>query len=141
MTSPFPHVEAEPYYLYILMRNDLASLNPGKACAQAAHAANQFVFEARHKADHLIDGLVEWQGETGHGFGTTITLEMDIRTIRDVVRRMALIDDVHTGITHDPTYPVRDGEVTHLIPLDTCGYVFGPRDHVQGFLRSHSLMK
>ena len=31
-------------YLYILMRTDLPSLNPGKAMAQAAHAANKMTF-------------------------------------------------------------------------------------------------
>ena len=29
--------------LYILMRNDMDSMNPGKAMAQASHASNQFV--------------------------------------------------------------------------------------------------
>ena len=29
--------------LYILMRKDLKSMNPGKAMAQASHAANAFV--------------------------------------------------------------------------------------------------
>ena len=33
--------ETEPV-LYILMRSDMVSLNPGKAMAQAAHAANCF---------------------------------------------------------------------------------------------------
>jgi hypothetical protein len=28
------------------------------------------------------------------------------------------------GIIHDPTYPLRDGMITHLIPLDTMGFVF-----------------
>ncbi len=32
------------------------------------------------------------------------------------------------GVVHDPTYPLADGDVTHLIPLDTCGWAFGPPD-------------
>jgi len=31
--------------LYILLRNDMASMNPGKAAAQACHAANMFTWE------------------------------------------------------------------------------------------------
>ena len=30
--------------LYILMRTDMDSLNPGKAMAQASHASNAFVY-------------------------------------------------------------------------------------------------
>jgi hypothetical protein len=127
MSSPFPHVEAEPYYLYILMRNDLESMNPGKACAQSGET--------------VFEGLIDWQNDTGKGFGTTITLEMDIRSVNDVVRRMSFVEGVLSGVVHDPTYPIRDGSVTHLIPLDTCGYVFGRRNVVQGFLREHGLMK
>lgn len=65
------------YALYILMRTDMDSMNPGKACAQAAHAANAFV-DFMH-----FSGLTtatteklcnEWREQTGLGFGTTIVL-------------------------------------------------------------------
>ena len=34
------------YVLYILMRQDLPSMNAGKAMAQASHASNAFIYEA-----------------------------------------------------------------------------------------------
>ena len=37
-------IETEVFpVLYILMRNDMKSMNPGKAMAQASHASNAFV--------------------------------------------------------------------------------------------------
>ena len=36
--------------LYILMRTDMDSMNPGKAMAQASHASNQFVAEYQEHA-------------------------------------------------------------------------------------------
>ena len=56
--------------LYILMRNDLPSMNAGKAMAQASHASNAMV----HNSDcDAFKGMVkEWQGETPQGFGTLV---------------------------------------------------------------------
>lgn len=116
----------EDVRLYILMRTDLASMNPGKAVAQGAHAANQAIAEA-DMTDIGVEALVrEWQGQTGKGFGTTITLGV---TERDLNTRIALAKamKLHAGITHDPTYPLVDGDTLHLIPLDTCGYVLAPK--------------
>jgi peptidyl-tRNA hydrolase len=57
------------YRLYILMRNDLASMSTGRAMAQASHASNAFVHE------HLYDASVQsWQNQTTQGFGTAIVL-------------------------------------------------------------------
>ncbi|CAM6053368.1 unnamed protein product [Sphagnum tenellum] len=122
-----------PVYLYILMRTDLASLNPGKAAAQASHCSNQMKYEAEayirsfagttgHNPD-LAFMLKEWEQETGKGFGTCIVLGVKEAQMREVV---AIAEEMglHAGITHDPTYPLLDGETLHLIPLDTCAYIF-----------------
>jgi peptidyl-tRNA hydrolase len=123
--------------LYILMRTDLASLSGGKAIAQGAHAANQCQFDAYSRLDipstdpavvlrnnALSEALEDWQGQTPGGFGTTIVLGASGAQMLDAVaiaRQLGL----HAGIVHDPSYPLRDGEVTHRIPLDTGAYVFG----------------
>jgi peptidyl-tRNA hydrolase len=123
-------------YLYILMRQDLASMNPGKAVAQGAHAANQMARSARFPAEtdprtplmrdsHAI-WLDSWEAQTGAGFGTTITLAVGEREMREAVEIAERLG-LHAGITHDPTYPLWDGKTLHLIPLDTCGFVFGPK--------------
>lgn len=113
--------------LYILMRTDLASMNPGKAVAQGAHAANQCVQEIETSGDVVaIRTLREWQAQTGHGFGTTVTLGVNNTEMQAAVI-IAQALKIHAGVTHDPTYPLVDGETVHLIPLDTCAFVFGPK--------------
>lgn len=122
-------------YLYILMRSDLDSLNPGKMVAQGAHAANQFVFEMDSSA--LFE---QWQTSTPQGFGVTITLDVSgeqLPLVVDAAKRMNLT----AGVTHDPSYPLQDGAVTHLLPLDTCGYVFGDKDDLHILLNQFDLLK
>jgi peptidyl-tRNA hydrolase len=120
-------IKQAPVYLYILMRTDLGSMNPGKAVAQGTHAANQCVFHARQGSADLGKLLQEWEGETGKGFGTCICLGVTERQMRTKVA-MAQRLGFHADITHDPSYPLKDGDSFHLIPLDTCGYVFGRKD-------------
>jgi peptidyl-tRNA hydrolase len=126
-------------YLYILMRQDLASMNAGKAVAQGAHAANQMVYELARDNEQHMGWLNQWQAATGKGFGTTITLDVpgsELGTIVDFAHAL----DLHAGVTHDPTYPLMDGPTLHLIPLDTCAYVFGPKDLCQVAVRDFKLM-
>lgn len=124
-------------YLYILMRSDLDSLNPGKMVAQGAHAANQFV----HEVDTLNDPLFQqWETSTPDGFGVTICLDVTGRELPTVVE-FAKKAGFTAGVTHDPSYPLRDGDVTHLLPLDTCGYVFGDKDELRALLGQFGLLK
>jgi hypothetical protein len=113
--------------LYILMRTDLASLNPGKAMAQANHAFG--ALKAAIRSDHVRQrDYLAWQETTAQDFGTVIVLggnEGGIQGALDrIVRHRSL---VVSGWVHDPTYPIRDGELTHLIPLNTCAFVFGTK--------------
>lgn len=124
--------------LYIIMRNDLGSLNSGKAIAQGAHAANAFVdhfhqLQQRNATTPTDDcaqslnhsGFYQWERQTAQGFGTVIVLEGDINQINqtiDLSKKSGYI----AGIVHDPTYPIVDGPTVHYIPLDTCSYVFVP---------------
>jgi hypothetical protein len=123
-------------------------MNPGKAVAQGAHAANQFV----HRIEYYR-GMVEtpeymvkniwlydaWKSRTDQGFGTTICLGVDddiLHRVTECARSMDLVSEV----THDPSYPLRDGDVTHFLPLDTCGYIFGDKDELQILLGQFNLM-
>lgn len=108
--------------LYILMRTDLDSMNPGKAMAQAIHASNQFVATLPKDAHDIYN---EWL--QCNGFGTVLVLgvtEVQMRTSVAVANALDLVSDV----VHDPTYPLRDGDSTHFIPLDTCAFVFGNKE-------------
>ncbi len=112
--------------LYILMRTDLDSLNPGKAMAQANHAFGALKAMIRRIGRH--QDYIAWQETTTQDFGTVIVLGGDEGGIQGALDRIARYrSPVVAGWVHDPTYPVQDGEVTHLIPLDTCAFVFGTK--------------
>lgn len=119
------------------MRTDMDSLNAGKAMAQAAHAANLMVERVRsikEKASKTGGGgsyvkwlLHKWQ-EEGKGFGTTIVMNGDdLRFIKEIIELMEPDDDLkqyNYGTVMDETYPLRDGRITHFLPIETCMWVF-----------------
>ncbi len=120
--------------LYILMRTDLKSMNPGKGMAQAAHA--QAVFTTHMHRCYNVDMEPEntlrvvklykkWREQTAHGFGTTIVLDAgDEGFMRHILDQVKQHESVVTGVVHDPTYPIRDGKAMHYIPCNTCAFVF-----------------
>lgn len=127
--------------LNIIMRTDMDSMNAGKGMAQSNH-----VYGALKKAiranDKMRAAYLEWMAQTEQEFGTTIVRGANEKTIQLVLDGTARrLLPVVAGWVHDPEYPVRDGEVTHLIPVDTCAFVFGEKedcDHVCGHLTLHS---
>ena len=138
-----------PQPLFILMRNDLDSLNPGKACAQAAHAANDFMMDMI-----ILDGSTvyepfkEWVGEGGT-FGTTVVLGVSEYQLYDILNLANKCKGVFSNKILDSTYPIRDGKVVHHIPLVTCGWVFtgfsfnnfAPENHEHEFRILAKMMK
>ena len=120
--------------LFILMRTDMDSMNAGKAMAQSAHAANQFVFSQQLENPDLL--YKEWLRQ-GYGFGTTIVLGVKEEEMKNTIKLLSSFGST-CGIVRDLTYPVRDGEITHLVPIDTCAYVF--IDTVKD-IRKHSILK
>ncbi len=125
-----------PHVFYVIPRTDLASLNPGKMAAQACHAQRHAdaVLGSAAGADTLKDGgteenraaYAEWCLETTQGFGTTIVLAGGSGQALHALVREARDMGLAAGVVHDPTYPIRDGECTHAIPLDTVAWVFAP---------------
>ena len=112
--------------LYILMRTDLKSMNPGKAMAQACHAYGALKAAIRDKLFRQ-NAYVEWMDQTPQEFGTTIVLG-GTKTEIDFALRLCKLDrNLIHGWVHDPAYPLMDGEVLHLIPLDTCAFIFGEK--------------
>ena len=118
--------EIEPV-LYILGRTDLESMNPGKLAAQASHASNAFRHEWGHESVWNAGLYKMWHTQTTQGFGTVLVLGVNEEQMQTAVK-VAHALNFACGIVHDPTYPVRDGECAHFIPLDTCGYVFGNKN-------------
>jgi hypothetical protein len=127
------------------MRNDLNSLNSGKLAAQACHGANavqtiiERMFSSKNKREATLKTLwLEWASL--RGFGTTIVLETSIKTIEAIHNQCTVgYNDelawnwednrpIIFGSIFDPSYPVSDGSVVHLVPLLTGAYVFGDKD-------------
>ena len=102
--------------LYIIIRNDLDSMNPGKAAAQAAHASSLFTLWGEKSNNSHYN---HWKSTLG--FGRTITLKASISDIKSVMGRAT---NINSGIVLDPTYPIQDGTTKLYIPLETCGYFF-----------------
>lgn len=105
-------------YLYLLIRNDLDSMNAGKAVAHGAHAANQFTHEFEQwrmkydlkDKDTPVDVVNQWKMyqqwlDEGNGFGTTITLSVSLRELQTAVAVAESIPGLRAGETIDPTYP------------------------------------
>ena len=103
------------YVLYILVRNDLISLNPGKAMAQAAHAANHLTAEWSHMTD------VQNYSGPKQRFGTTIVLSVDKDTLVHRLKRASMREGtVPFGPVWDTTYPFNTtAEIAALIPKRT----------------------
>ena len=94
--------------LYIIMRNDLPSMNHGKALAQASHASSMLVnmLTINDTDKETREAIERWIDE-GKGFGTTIVMEScHLRNIRhciDVLDRQGF-SFIH-GFVKDETYP------------------------------------
>ena len=120
--------------LYIIMRNDTESLTPGKACAQAAHAANDFMYVmSNSKMDSVINiAYNDWLEEAGT-FGTTIVLGAtgdQINELNSLHLDFVIGIDLNPAVMFnkiiDETYPISDGAITHKVPFMTCAWVFAP---------------
>lgn len=100
------------YKLYILMRDDLPSLNAGKAMAQAAHAANSLTAEWGH-----LDVVKKWTNRD-NPFGTTIVLGVGKNLLMLRLKRAAMREmPPPFGPVYDHTYPFNTTtEIAALIP-------------------------
>lgn len=131
------------------MRNDLQSMGPGRACAQASHAANAFTHEWGQRSD-----VKEWQRQTSQGFGTAIVLSLNKEKIKEVFKKLGTYLTKNWVV--DPDYViVVSNEISHLIDgktitgqwdnkdgttrvhrkEKTCAYVFGDKEELAPFLK------
>lgn len=126
---------------YLLMRNDLASLGMGKACAQAHHNGVVFagyMLSARHITKEYRALYRQWLRQAHQGYGTVLTLETSGKDMSSVVE-MANLAKIPALVINDPDYPIVDGRVCHHIPLDTCAFVFGRKSEVSPLLSRFGL--
>ena len=135
--------------LYVIVRNDLASMNAGKAEAHSGHAACAFmhkhvipvVIQERLKSkgedesSPLKSDILKWYKSTPQGFGTQINLDANIDQMHTVLN-LAKVNDVPCELVVDPTYPFLagedfdanfDGSEFMLRKETTALYIFGQR--------------
>jgi peptidyl-tRNA hydrolase len=111
--------------LYVLMRNDMDSMNCGKAIAQGHHCGSVFAKNMEDSKNLLYNN---WLQETLQGFGTVLVLGVDETQMRNAIHA-GLTCGFPSGLVNDTSYPLRDGGVTHYLNIDTCGYIFGNKNN------------
>jgi len=107
--------------LYVLARNDLASMNPGKLGAQSNHCGSAFDYHFKYAKNITKENgelYRKWQNETDQGFGTVLVLEVNETQMNSAVKIAEMLGFV-SGIIHDPSYPyIVDKEVSDQIPME-----------------------
>lgn len=84
--------------LYVAVREDLASMTPGKAMAHSGHAASRVA--------HLYSDtdLYHVWAKQAAGFGTQINLSIPFEEW-SVIHHMAMLHSIPASFVLDPTYP------------------------------------
>jgi peptidyl-tRNA hydrolase len=104
--------------VYVMVRNDLPSLNPGKAAAQVHHAGVQMMVKhPTHKLvrQYIDDGVAQGADQ----FNTTLTVSANLRQIEAAISRAKNMD-VLCDILIDPSYPFFvDPEVANFLEANT----------------------
>ena len=133
--------------LYVIVRTDLPSMNPGKAMAQVAHATTQLAEQVYNSNNFAIKEFYKKWLEQGTGtFGTTIVLACDSEyDLCCAVNNNYNLSDLK-GLVEDPTYPIKiDNEIAQLLNYNkvvktdtpeiytknerTCGFVLMGKDN------------
>jgi Peptidyl-tRNA hydrolase PTH2 len=151
--------------LYILLRNDLESMTNGRKMAQVSHAATNADRVLRGNTS-LHNGIleelyIEWSEGTADGFGTTIvlgsesyethetqdfkkfklaaeTIPLNIKSIHRLVDEVNMWyqHDIIGRIITDLTYGILDGTYIHSVPVETAGWLFGRRQHLEKWTKN-----
>jgi hypothetical protein len=118
--------------LYIIMREDLWDMNPGKAMAQASHATSDFE-NYEPSTGGIWDPLATWF--ECRSFGTTIVLEAPMSDFERITASTA-----HNGVVTDPTYPYRNyyGKLFTCSAV-TCMWVFATTDEELEYMKQWRL--
>lgn len=96
-----------------------------------------FIFpEKREIHPDLIRSAEEWLKQSD-GAGTKIVLDggsmrNDIEPLIERARSYGFL----SGIYEDPEYPLVDGDILHVLPLKTCGWIYFPVSIHDGILYS-----
>lgn len=121
--------------LYIVMREDISDMNPGKAMAQAAHAQADFdtYIENNYTDDNLRSAHLSWCED--RNFGVTLVVSAQLNQMHEIRTTMK-----HSDITVDPTYPYRNwyGKLFTAEEV-TCAWAFAYTDQDIEFMQQFAL--
>ena len=109
--------------VYVLLRTDLPSMNPGKAAAQVHHAGVQMM--GKHGNHELVQNYVaDGIAQGAVYFNTTLVLGAALLDIHMCVKEAEILNTTENsdvtvfGTVTDPSYPylVENTEIADLIP-------------------------
>lgn len=145
--------------LYVLLRNDMASMDVGRMTVAASHATSKFLGDAIFNGINVVSTpaspfrlfgsrllksmLSRWAGAAL--VGNTVTVEANGAQIESLPKTilswaeyvMHRKDNANPpfmaahGLVYDDCYPVRDGDVVHFPKTLIGGYVFGIRGELE----------
>lgn len=111
------------FVCYVLARNDLQSMNPGKLAAQVHHCGVQMM--AKYPREQIVKNYIE-QGisQGADSFNTTIVLAANCEKIQNIIKiakKLGIVCDLLV----DPTYPATcSPEIANLLdPLKVSRYI------------------
>lgn len=124
--------------LYIVMREDIPGMNPGKAMAQAARAQALF--------DEYVDYEFSENGEFAHNyikwredliFGTTVVLRAEQHKLIEITQSIK-----HAGLVVDRTYPWHNWYGKRFVtPETTCVWAFVYNEAELEYMQQFSLQE
>lgn len=121
--------------VYVLVRNDLPSMNPGKAMAQVHHAGVQMII--KYNDTRLVKEYIK-QGteQEADCFNTTLVLSATLSQIQNAVDIAERYIGVPCGIVEDPSYPFFvDPELALFVEKDKNVKRIGPAGDKELFVR------
>jgi len=120
--------------LFVIVRNDIPSMNSGKAEAHSGHAASKFVYDTAVGVKKPTKKVDEWL-KAADGFGTQINLDGSLEDIIAIEHYLNNHTDGDHGITYsrvtDPTYPWFNPITNELMLREevTAFYIFGMKSN------------
>lgn len=126
--------------LYIVMREDLWDMNPGKSMAQAAHAQADFDLymfpdPTATKSKEIADTVMAWR--ENRNFGTTLVLHEPLDTFSKISMNVN-----HWGFVTDPTYPYRNYYGKMFVRSEvTCMWTFVYTEEELEYMKQFALHK
>ncbi len=121
--------------LYILMREDIPSMNYGKAMAQAAHAQALLSrdIEILKSKEAIYDAASQfrvqydvWKMDGQNAYGTTIVVSVTLDELKKELENACYHSrDMMFGSVIDPTYPMNvNREVGELLEKNGCDVIY-----------------